>query len=259
VQEIRLRNGAASGVILQTGEELEATVVVSNADPFRTRLLVGARRFPESFNAKLDRFKRTGTTLKVNMALDRLPRFSCLPEDRGQHRGTVHLLPQGPGVIAQIRNAFEQARAGRLPDCPTIEWYTHTAVDPSLSDDRGRQSAAFFVQWVPYELRDSSWDQEESRYITHLLEIADSFAPGLRDSVVDVFTLTPRKIEQHFGMSYGHIHHVDNSFGFDERMPYATPIGGLYACGAGCHPAGSVIGAAGYVAAGRVLRDLGLP
>jgi phytoene dehydrogenase-like protein len=58
-------------------------------------------------------------------------------------------------------------------------------------------------------------------------------------------------------MSYGHIHHIDNSFGFDQRMPYATPIQGLYACGAGCHPAGSVIGAAGYVAARRVLRDLG--
>ena len=74
--------------------------------------------------------------------------------------------------------------------------------------------------------------------------------------MVDVFTLTPKKIEQHFGMTYGHIHHVDNSYGFDRRMPYATPIEGLYACGAGCHPAGSVIGSAGFIAANRVLKDL---
>jgi phytoene dehydrogenase-like protein len=59
-------------------------------------------------------------------------------------------------------------------------------------------------------------------------------------------------------MSRGHIHHVDNSFGFDERLPYALPIQGLYACGAGCHPGGSVIGASGHNAAMRVLDDLGL-
>jgi phytoene dehydrogenase-like protein len=90
------------------------------------------------------------------------------------------------------------------------------------------------------------------------LRIADRFAPGFSDSVVETCTLTPRKIEQHFGISYGHIHHVANTFGFDRRMPYATPIAGLYACSAGCHPAGSVIGAAGHNAALRVMQDLGL-
>ena len=74
--------------------------------------------------------------------------------------------------------------------------------------------------------------------------------------MVDVLTLTPKRIEQKFGMTYGHIHHVDNTFGFDQRMPYATPVDGLYSCSAGCHPAGSVIGAAGYVAAKRILQDL---
>ena len=75
--------------------------------------------------------------------------------------------------------------------------------------------------------------------------------------MVDVFPLTPKTIEQHFGITYGHIHHVDNTFGFDRRMPYATPLAGLYSCSAGCHPAGSVIGSAGHNAAMRVIRDLG--
>jgi phytoene dehydrogenase-like protein len=121
---------------------------------------------------------------------------------------------------------------------------------------RGRHSAAFFVQWVPYELKNKRWEDEEGHYIKHLLSIADQFAPGFSGSVVDVFTLTPRKIEQHFGISYGHLHHVDNTFGFGQRMPYARPITGLYSCGAGCHPAGSVIGSAGHNAAIRVLKDL---
>jgi phytoene dehydrogenase-like protein len=258
VQTIVTRGGQVLGVVLKDGREIDATVVISNADPFRLRALVGREKFPPAFNAKLDHFKRPGTTLKVNLALDRLPTFQCLPQDCGQHHATIHLLPQVQDVMSYIRKGFETVQAGELTDFPTIEWYIHTPADPTLQDDQGRHSSAFFVQWVPYELHNKSWDEEEDRYVKHLLSIADQFAPGFSNSVVDVFTLTPKKIEQHFGISYGHIHHVDNTFGFDQRMPYATPIAGLYTCSAGCHPAGSVIGAAGHNAAMRVLKDLGV-
>jgi phytoene dehydrogenase-like protein len=192
----------------------------------------------------------------VNLALDRLPTFKCLPQNRGQHNATIHLLPQVHDVIRHIRLGFERVQAGELSEFPTIEWYIHTQADPTLQDEEGRHSSAFFVQWVPYELKDKRWDEEEARYVRHLFTIAEQFAPGFSDSVVDTFTLTPKKIEEHFGISYGHIHHVDNTFGFDQRMPYATPIAGLYSCSAGCHPAGSVIGSAGHNSAMRVLRDL---
>jgi phytoene dehydrogenase-like protein len=258
VQTINTRGGQVLGVVLQDGRELKASVVISNADPFRLRTLVGREKFPPAFNAKLDHFKCPGTTLKVHLALDRLPTFRCLPQDCGQHHATIHLLPQVQHVMRHIRQAFDTVQAGDLPDFPTIEWYIHTPADSTLQDDHGRHSAAFFVQWVPYELHHKSWEVEEERYVKHLLSIADQFAPGFSKSVVDVFTLTPKKIEEHFGISHGHIHHVDNTFGFDQRMPYATPFAGLYSCSAGCHPAGSVIGAAGHNAAMRVLRDLGL-
>lgn len=258
VQNITTCGGQVAGVVLQDGCEIDTKVVISNADPFRMRALVGREKFPPAFNAKLDNFKRTGTTLKVNLALDRLPTFKCLPKDCGQHNATIHLLPQEQDVISHIRQGFEKVQAGELADFPPIEWYIHTPADPTLQDDQGRHTAAFFVQWVPYDLKNKSWDEEEEHYVKHLLSIADQFAPGFSDSVVDVFTLTPKKIEQHFGISYGHIHHVDNTFGFDQRMPYATPIAGLYSCSAGCHPAGSVIGAAGHNAAIRVMKDLGV-
>jgi phytoene dehydrogenase-like protein len=256
VQHIITCGEQVAGVVLKDGREIDTRVVISNADPFRMRTLVGREKFPPPFNAKLDNFQRTGTTLKVNLALDRLPTFHCLPANWGQHHATIHLLPQGRDVISDIRKVFEKMQAGELPDFPPIEWYIHTPADPTLQDDQGRHSAAFFVQWVPYELNNKRWEDEEGRYVKHLLSIADQFAPGFSASVVDVFALTPKKIEQHFGISYGHIHHVDNTFGFDQRMPYATPIAGLYSCSAGCHPAGSVIGAAGYNAAMRVLKDL---
>jgi phytoene dehydrogenase-like protein len=256
VARIIVSGERVSGVALEDGRQIDGSVILSNADPFRMRDLVGACHFPAAFNQTVDGFQRNGTTLKVNLAIDRLPVFRCLPEARGQHGATVHLLPQGPDVIGELRRGFDRVQAGAFAEFPSIEWYTHTAVDPTLRDDRGHHSAAFFVQWAPYELATGNWDDQEAGYVRHLLEIADSFAPGFSSSVVDVLTLTPRKIEQRFRMSHGHIHHVDNTFGFDRRMPYATPIPGLYSCSAGCHPAGSVIGAAGYNAARRILRDL---
>jgi phytoene dehydrogenase-like protein len=257
VERILTEGNQAWGVLVNDGREIRASTVLCNADPFRTRDLVGAQRFPPAFNAKLDGFKRPGTTLKVNLALDRLPVFKCLPENRGQHNATIHLLPHEGNVVDNIRKAYESVKAGRLADFPTIEWYIHTQADPTLQDDRKRHNSAFFVEWVPYELENGSWGHEESRYVSRLLAIAEEFAPGFTQSVVDTFTLTPKKIEQHFGIRYGHIHHVDNTFGFDQRMPYASPITGLYSCSAGCHPAGSVMGCAGHNAAARILKDLG--
>ena len=79
----------------------------------------------------------------------------------------------------------------------------------------------------------------------------------LPDLIVDTLPLAPPDIEERFGISGGHIHHVDNTVAFDERVPHAWPVPGLYSASAGCHPAGSVIGAAGHNAAVRVLQDLG--
>lgn len=120
---------------------------------------------------------------------------------------------------------------GRLPDFPTIEMYTQTAVDGTLTDSEGRISAALFVQWVPYEIKGSSWDAEQDRYAQHLIGILDRFAPGAADLVVDQFTLSPPGVERYFGITRGHIHHIDNLFAFDDRFPYRTPIQVRRHCG----------------------------
>lgn len=257
VEAILHTGGVAEGVRLAGGREVRAPVVLVNADPFRMRALVGRASLPDDYNRRLDGYRRDGSTFKVNLALAGLPRFRCLPEDRGQYGPTIHLLPDEDEVIASLRHGFAEVQAGRLAPFPTIEWYIHTTVDPTLRDRQGHHNSALFVQWVPYELSASSWDAEEERYTRHLLSLCDRFAPGTSELVVDAFPLHPKKIEAHFGITRGHIHHVDNSFGFADRLPYATPIAGLYSCSAGTHPAGSVIGAAGHNAAKRVLSDLG--
>jgi phytoene dehydrogenase-like protein len=256
VQAISSDRGVATGVRLKDGTEIRARTVVVNADPFRMRELVGKGHLTKEYNARLDSYRRDGTTLKVNLALKGLPRFTCLPEDRGQFGSTMHLLPDEQEVMQAMREAFADVKAGRLPEFPTIEWYVHTTVDPSMRDQAGHHNSALFVQWVPYELTGTTWAAEEEKYVRHLLSICDRFAPGTSALVADVFALPPHKVEEHFGISRGHIHHVDNAFGFADRLPYSTPVQGLYSCSAGCHPAGSVIGAAGHNAAERVLRDL---
>jgi len=250
VARVDVEEGVARGVTLEDGRSVRASCVVFGADPFKLKQM--APLSPE-LGAKIDGFYKTGTTFKVMLALSELPRFTCLPEDRGQHKGTIHLLPDEEVILDTVREAFTDVQAGRLPDFPTIEMYIHTTIDPSFSDAQGRHSGALFVQWVPHTLAESTWEAEESRYVEHLLSICERFAPGMRDLVVDTFPLHPQKLERYFGLSGGHIHHVDNTFGYTDRMPYETGIGGLFACSAGCHPAGSVIGAAGHNAARTIL------
>jgi phytoene dehydrogenase-like protein len=256
VESVVLDGGVARGVRLADGRELFAKSVIVNADPFRLQALVGAEHLPAEYNLKLARLARPGTTLKVNLALSAFPRFTCLPEPPPRFGPTIHLLPDEADVMRSLREGFDAAMSGRLSEFPTIEWYVHTTVDPTLTDEHGRLSSALFVQWVPYEIAGSSWEAEGDRYVRHLLSLCDRFAPGTSELVVDYQVLHPRAIEERFGITGGHIHHVDNTFGFADRMPHATPIERLYSASAGTHPAGSVIGCAGYLAARRCLREL---
>ena len=193
----------------------------------------------------------------MNLALRGLPKFTCLPEDRGQYGPTIHLLPDEKDVMRHITRRLRDGAARRarsVPDHRVVHPHDRRSVaartTPATTTPRCSCSGCRTT------LKGTTWEAEEAQYVEQLLSICDRFAPGTSDLVVDTFPLHPPKIEQHFGITRGHIHHVDNGFGFADRLPYATPVDGLYSCSAGCHPAGSVIGAAGHNAAKRVLKDL---
>ncbi|MCO8271889.1 NAD(P)/FAD-dependent oxidoreductase [Actinoplanes sp. TRM 88003] len=266
VSAVTVDGGAASGVVLADGRSIGARVVLGSCDPYQLMSLVPSGALPSALTERMAAVKRTGTTMKLNLALRGLPTFSCLPPGTASPFGsTIHLLPGSAGLagvagtdspMAALRGMWADVQAGRLPEEPTIEWYLHTTVDPSLQDAAGNHSSALFVQSVPYEPAGSTWDAELPGYIDKLLDICERYAPGTRELVVDMMPLTPPGIEQHFGITGGHIHHVDNTVAFNERMPYFTGLDGLYAGSAGAHPAGSVIGAAGHNAAKRIIKDL---
>ncbi|WFE38949.1 NAD(P)/FAD-dependent oxidoreductase [Micromonospora sp. WMMD998] len=265
VTAITLDGGAASGVVLADGREVATPVVLGACDPYRLMGLLPDGALPAELGARMAAVRRPGTTLKLNLALTGLPRFSCLPADAPSPFGsTIHLLPGsdslvgggGASPMAALRGMWADVRAGRLPDEPTIEWYLHTTVDPSLSDDAGHHSSALFVQSVPYELAGTTWDAALPGYVEKLVAICERYAPDAGDLIADAVPLPPPGIEAHFGITGGHIHHVDNTVSFTDRMPYATGVPGVYAGSAGCHPAGSVIGAAGHNAARRILAEM---
>ncbi len=257
VKRIVVENGVCSGVHLRDDRMIRAEAVLCNADPLRMRTLADPDSFGDEWNMRLDSMRRDGTTLKINMCLSALPTFTCLPQNRGQFGPTIHLLPDEDVALQTLAQAYRETKEGKLPSLPSIEWYFHTPVDPSLQDGTGRHNSALFVEWVPYDIAGSSWDNERERYARHLLSICDRFAPGTSDLVEEMMILAPPDIERHFGITRGHIHHIDNGYGFSDRLPYQTPIEGLYSCSAATHPAGSVIGSCGYICAKKVLKDLG--
>jgi phytoene dehydrogenase-like protein len=250
--------GRLDGVVVGD-REVASDLVLVNADPVRLEALAGADAIGPAAAAVAEVARqRPGTTLKLNLALRELPRFTSMPEPRGQHHGTIHLLPDLDDPLPALDHALRQALAGEVPDRPPIELYLHTAVDPSLRDAAGHHSGALFVQWVPNRPTSGTWDDHADPTADRLLSLVDEVAPGTSDLVVDRQVLHPAAIEDRFGITGGHIFHLDNTRSFTDRLPYRTATAGLYACGAGCHPAGSVIGAAGWNAASVALADRGL-
>ena len=253
-----MANGAASGVLLDDGRPVTAKVVVAGCDAFRIPGLLGDD-CPHALRTRVSEWAESspGQTMKVNLALSGLPTFSALPERRGQHGTTVHLMPEHDGsLLDTLRDCFDGAAAGSLVPTPPLEWYLHSTLDPTLRDEAGRHSSALFVQGVPYTPAGSDWAAEGPAYVERILDLTERYAPNLRELLVEAQALTPTDIESYFGITHGNIHHVNPTFSFDERLPYALGVPGVYAASAGCFPSGSVIGAAGHNAARQILEDL---
>lgn len=235
-------SGSADGVELAGGRHLGARAIVAATDPYR---LANLGPLP-GLAARLDAWQALpGMTMKLNLALSRPPDFGVRLAGPG---ATVHLLPDpiGGSWVEGLRAAYDTARAGELPDQPAIEVYVSAGL-----------ATGVFVQGVPHEVRDGGWETTRDDYVAHLLDVLEVAAPGLRASLRGMLALAPPDIERRFGITGGHIFHVDNSLSTVDRVPCRTELPGLYAGAAGCHPAGSVIGAAGWIAAGAALSDLG--
>ena len=201
------------------------------------------------------------SSLKINLALDALPRFRSGSGDAPgpEHSGTIHI---GARTLDELDDAFAAAERGGLPQRPLVELTLPSALDSSLAP-AGQHVASMFVQYAPYELANSTWERERERFADRVCALVDEVAPGFSASVLHREVLAPPDLERVFGLTGGNIFHGSMSLDrllFMRPLPgyshYRTPVDGLYLCGAGTHPGGGVMGACGRNAAMEVLRDL---
>ena len=244
VRELIVEGNSAAGVVLADGREIRSTTVIAGADPFRLAALVGGGRLTVPSASP-------GGIAKINLALSALPRFVALPDERGQHRATTFLLPGGEEAMSGIRRAFSEAGAGSFPSASPLECVF-------ASSDEPLHHLSIAAPWAPYDLAGTTWAVHEERALGDVLAVLESFAPGIRGTVVDAQVLHPKKLETHFGVTRGHLRHIDETVVFGDRMPYVTAVTGLYSCSSACAPGGGMLGVAGYNAATRVLADLEL-
>ncbi len=242
----------ASGVELTSGERITADRVVSSADPQRTFLeLVGARHLEIEFSNRIRRLRCEGHVAKLHLALAAEPRFHGLERADGR----MIMAPD----LDTIEFAFDDAKYGECSRNPVMEIVIPSLREPALAP-AGQHLLSAHVMYVPARLKGGWTPEARAALISRLLDELERYAPGLRQLVLHAELLTPADLETLHGVTGGHWHHTE--FAIDqllmmrptyEAAQYATPIPGLYLCGAGSHPGGGLSGAPGHNAAQVIL------
>jgi phytoene dehydrogenase-like protein len=258
VERVLTTNGRATGVALADGTELKADLVVSALDPRRTFLeLVDPREMPDDLVETVRRMKFQGVSSKVNFALDGLPKYPALGDRDDMFRGFMNIGPS----MDYLERAFDEAKYGWYSQNPYMDCAIQSTIDPDMAPP-GKHVMSCFVQYTPYQLRESSWDDERDNLGNVVQATLERYFPGFGDLVLQREVVTPLDIERVTGLSEGNIFAGEllaPQMFFFRPAPgwarYRTPIEGYYQCGSGTHPGGCVMGAPGRLAAGEILKD----
>ncbi|WP_119458570.1 phytoene desaturase family protein [Rhodospirillaceae bacterium SYSU D60014] len=260
VEWIRIADGRAVGVVLESGREISARHILSSADPRRTFLtLVGPEHLDTGFVRHVRGIHMNGCAAKIHLALDGLP--EAWQADPEMTAGRLVVAPS----IDFMERAFDDAKYGRVSEAPALEVTVPSLHDSALAP-AGGHVLSIVAQFAPYQLRETVAEAARDQIAARVLAALGTVAPDLPDRVRAQEVLTPQDLERQFRLTGGHWHHGEMSLdqvfllrpvgGFQQ---YRTPIDGLYLCGAGAHPGGGVSGAPGANAAREVLKDHKLP
>ena len=260
VAQIDVRNGRVRGVVLEDGMEIRSRLVLSNADPKRTFLqMIPARDLPEDFLRAVRGIKMDGPCAKVNMVLAEEPRFTGTSANATPLERTFYTLVSS---LEFAERCYAISRTGEIPEELWVDCVVSSNADDSLAP-KGKHILTCFVQYVPYRLREGTWDEKRELLGDRVVKKIAEYAPNVPNAILARQVLTPLDLERTYGLTEGNIFHGDltlEQLFFMRPVPewsqYRTPIAGLYLCGAGAHPGGGVTGAPGHNAAHQVLRDV---
>ncbi len=259
VQHIVVKNGRATGVVLDNGDELHAKTVVSGCEPRLTFLgMVGEDHLPDDFVTSMKRYKLRGSSAKVNLSLDGFPEFSSRPGDGPHVRGDVAICPS----TDYLERAYDQAKYGEHSTRPYINAVFPTLFDRSMAPE-GKHVLSCFVQYAPYDRQGGAdtWPDHRDHLGDDVVDTLAEYMPDIKDRILHRQVLTPWDLEQEFGLTEGNIFHGELSL--DQLLfqrptagfaRYATPVKNLWLCGSGAHPGGGVMAAPGALAALHMLQ-----
>jgi len=253
VSRILMDGDRVSGVELEDGEQVSAGTVISNADPKTTFMnLLGARNLEAGFVRKIQNIRMRGNAAKLHLALDGAPEFNGLHQDLLGER--LLIAPD----MEYVERAFNHSKYGEHSIKPVVEITIPSLQDNSLAP-AGKHVLSAVVQYAPYQLK-AGWSEAKAAFTKRVIDLLALYAPGIREQISHAELLTPVDIEREFRITGGHWHHGElaiDQFLMLRPAPgaaqYASPVNGLYLCGAGSHPGGGVMGSAGRNAAKAVL------
>ncbi len=282
VSLINAKNGSVTGVRLLSGEEIIAKAVISNADPRRTFLrLIDPAHLEPDFLVKMQNYRCLGTVAKANLALSGLPTFTALvapgfPTTWGQvssaedavlkggakkatfpPAGRIHIGPE----IDYLERAFDDAKYGDFSRQPILDISIPSIADPSLAPP-GQHVMSIYVQFAPFKLKNGDWNGKRDALGDVVVKTLTAYAPDLPGLILHRQVITPRDLEETYGLTGGHIFHgelaLDQVFTMRPLLGWAryrAPLIGLYLCGSGTHPGCGLTGASGRNAAREILKD----
>lgn len=258
VRRIEVKDDRVTGVVLASGEEVAVPLVLSSADPARTLLgLVDPVWLDPDFLRAVGSIKFRGVSARVLLALDGLPPFRGLTDPERALAGTVVLA----GSLTEMERAYDAAKYGWVSDRPYVEVTVPSLRWPGLAP-AGRHVLVAHVQYAPWRLRNGGWDEAGREALgERVVRVLEDHAPGIGAMARHGLVLTPKDLEERFGVTEGSLTHGELTL--DQILfmrpvagygRYAMPVDGLFLCGAGTHPGSGVIGGPGWLAARQALR-----
>src|SRR5712672_730941 len=258
VAKIIVKNGRAVGVALANGDEIYGRVISSSVDPRHTFIeFIDNGNLPAEFLDEVRRYKFRGSSGKVNLALDALPDFKCMPGPGAHLRGAISISPS----VEYMERAYDDAKYGNYSKRPYIDMVIPSLTDPSVAP-AGKHVMSCFVQYAPYKLKEGTWDEKREAFGDTVVNTISEYAPNLKNLILHRQVVTPLDLEREFGLTEGNIFQGELSLEqlfFLRPVPgwaaFRTPIKNLYLCGSATHPGGGIMGAPGRLAALEILKD----
>ena len=259
VNNVIIKNNKAVGVALDNGDEYHSDIVISGLDPKQSFLkLVNENDLPDEFIKDIKNFRIRGSSGKVNLALDGLPNFTCLPGDGHHLRGAISISPS----YDHLENAYDDAKYGNFSKKPFMDIILPSVLDPEMAPP-GKHVMSCFVQYAPYKINGGWNDKKREAFGDAVIDTLAQYAPNIKDIILHRQVLTPLDLESTFGLTEGNIFHgeltIQQLFSLRPAVrwaDYTTPIKNYYQCGSGTHPGGGITGSPGEMAAKKILGIL---